>query len=266
MAATDFTRAAAAFTRQSRRYDMDDLANPILPSWRSRVYRHVSGFLEPGSHILELNSGTGIDARHFASLGHRVLATDASAGMVAQLLEKISGAGKGDAVQCVQLAFEDLDQLEGNFDYVFSNFGGLNCLEDLNKVVRHLPRLLKPGSYVTWVIMPPYCPWEWSWILKGSGKAFRRLRAQGTLAQVEGEPFIAYYHSFRDIKKSLGPRFFIRACEGLGSVSPPPSAYSFLSTFPNLSGSLIRLDERVGGIFPFSRWADHIIVTAQFRG
>ena len=56
---------------------------------REQVYAHVNNYLKPGSSILELNAGTGIDAVHFASLGHRVHATDLSSGMIKQIRDKM---------------------------------------------------------------------------------------------------------------------------------------------------------------------------------
>src|SRR5690606_26147913 len=101
-------------------------------------------FLKPGSRILEINAGTGIDALYFASKGHHVHATDLSDGMIAQIKRKAAFPEAQGRFTYQQLSFEALDQTtETGFDYVFSNFGGLNCTDDLRKVTRHLPPLLK---------------------------------------------------------------------------------------------------------------------------
>src|SRR5215831_16929809 len=78
-----------AFSRQSSHYDADDLQNPLLHDMRVQVYQHVSKFLNKPSRILELNSGTGIDALYFAQHGHLVHATDLSDGMIEQIKMKI---------------------------------------------------------------------------------------------------------------------------------------------------------------------------------
>jgi ubiquinone/menaquinone biosynthesis C-methylase UbiE len=255
----DTSRTTTAFSLQSARYDQDDLTNPVLQAWRQRVYRHVEGLIGPGSSILELNAGTGIDALYFASRGYRVHATDASEGMIAQLerkLERTQGR-----VTAQKVGYEDLDLVEGTFDCIFSNFGGLNCIQNLNRVTRHLPRLMNPGGVVVWVIMPPVCPWEWAWVLKGSRKAFRRLSSGGTVALVEGEPFISYYHSLKAVAAALGPGFTYLSSEGLGAVSPPPAAYRFIRRFPRLASRLESLDQKIGRHFPFNRWADHLVLT-----
>ncbi|HEU5291857.1 MAG TPA: methyltransferase domain-containing protein [Cyclobacteriaceae bacterium] len=253
-----------AFSKQAVHYDADDAANPILTSWRQQVYSHVNKFLSPSSFILELNAGTGIDAVHFAKQGHRVHAIDIAQGMLAQLQKKSAGL----SLTCERLSFEELHFLSvDSVDYVFSNFGGLNCTDDLSKVARYLPFIVKRGGYVTFVIMPPVSLWEWLWLFKGHGKkAFRRLNKDGVMAHLEGEYFQTYYHAVNDIKKGVGDRFKLIACEGLGIFSPPPSKPDFVSKHPMMYKILTALDKSLRNLFPFNRWADHTIVTFQYLG
>jgi ubiquinone/menaquinone biosynthesis C-methylase UbiE len=255
-----------AFSKQSCGYDRVDNVNIILRDLREQVYRHVAERMKPGSHILELNAGTGLDALHFVSRGHYVHATDISDGMIAQVREKIRINNLSEKLTCQRLSFEDLDEVAGkSFDYVFSNFGGLNCIQDLYRVTRHLPALLRPGGYVTWVIMPPVCPWELSWILKGQWKkAFRRFEKSGTLAHVEGEYFKTYYHPLKKIRSAFGPSFKLVRAEGLAALSPPPHRGDFPLGHPRVYKFLRKLDRFFGRKFPFNRWADHVVVTFRY--
>lgn len=255
-----------AFSKQSTHFDEDDFSNPILQEWRQRIYAHVDKFLKPDSKILELNAGTGIDAIRFAQQGHSVRATDLSSGMIARLREKILIDSLADKIIAQQVSFDKLDEVEGKFDYGFSNFGGLNCIDDLEKVTMYLPKLLNNGAYITWVIMPRISPWEWTWIFKGKFKAaFRRLNVNGTTARLEGESFTTFYHSLGKIKKSLGPAFKLINAEGLGVISPPPSAENFVKRFRTISNLLNRIDRATSKIPQLNRWGDHVIVTFQFR-
>lgn len=257
-----------AFSKQSAYYDATNNANPILTDLREQVYEHVALFMNPGSRILELNAGTGIDALHFAERGHTVLATDISDGMIAQIKKKISGYDHAGRLSCHQLSYDDLRLLEGQqFDYVFSNFGGLNCINDLYRVSRHLPSLLTPGAYVTWVIMPPVCPWELAGVLKGHGaKAFRRLRRQGTISHLEGEYFKTYYHTAPAARAALGSHFRLVKSEGLAALSPPPHHRTFPKRNRRLYSFLRSVDKLVRHSFPFNRWADHIVLTFRYVG
>jgi ubiquinone/menaquinone biosynthesis C-methylase UbiE len=255
-----------AFSKQSIHYDRDDFQNIIINEWREQVYHHVNQFLKPDDYLLELNAGTGIDALHFASSGIRTHATDLSDGMIREIENKIRSYSGSQLLTCQQLSYDQLDKLSGRkFDYVFSNFGGLNCIQDLTKVTRHLPNVLTNGAYVTWVIMPKVYLWELAGIFKGNKNAFRRLKRNGVIAHLEGEHFPTFYHSLSEIKKAFGTSFKFIQSEGLGSISPPPHRDDFAKNKPSLYSALRNLDQSVRHIPPFNRWADHIIVTFQHQ-
>lgn len=256
-----------AFSKQSAGYDTADEKSIILQDLRHQVYRHVERFLQPQSRLLELNAGTGIDAMYFVSSGHRVHATDVSDGMINQIQKKISIHSLSDRLSCQQVSYADLDQVaEEPFDYVFSNFGGLNCIRDLSMVTKNLGKLVKQGGYVTWVIMPPICPWELMWLIKGKMKqAFRRLAKGGVMAHVEGEYLRTYYHSLKQVRSAFGDAFRLIRVEGLAALSPPPHASEFPIKHPATYKLLRNIDGAACNTFPFNRWADHLIVTFQFK-
>jgi ubiquinone/menaquinone biosynthesis C-methylase UbiE len=256
------TLASRAFGLQAPHFDEIDRGNPVLQSWRKQIYAHVQSFLRPGAQVLELNSGTGIDALYFSSLGFRVHATDAAEGMIDIINDKILRF-HASGITCQQVDFRNLTEVARNdFDYIFSNFGGLNCIPDLSVVSRQLMDKLKPGGYVTWVIMPPFSPWELVWLLKGKWReATRRWNKKGAIAHVEGSYFQTYYHSLSDIRKAFGKSFELVRSEGLGVFSPPPSATDFYEHYPRLSRFLQRIDRSVKDHYPFTRWGDHIVVT-----
>jgi ubiquinone/menaquinone biosynthesis C-methylase UbiE len=256
-----------AFSRQSGNYDHEDEANIILQDMRKQVYSHLVKFLQPKSHILELNAGTGIDALHLISQGHTVHAIDISEGMIRQVEEKIEKFRLNEQLTCERLSYEDLDRLHGSrFDYVFSDFGGLNCIDDLSRVTAHLPKLLKPGAKVTWVVMPPVCPWELLAVFKGKpSHAFRRFHKNGVVAHLEGEYFKTYYHSLSKVKAAFGPSFSFLKSEGLAALSPQPHSVSLPTRYPHLYKNLRKADAFVRTTFPFNRWADHLIVTFAYN-
>lgn len=259
----NYTAVNRAFTAQSAHFDSDETGNVILAEWRQRIYRHVSEFLRPSNSILELNAGTGIDAVHFAGAGHLVTATDLSDGMIRQLEQKTLVT---PLLTVRQLSFEKLDVLAGQkFDFVFSNFGGLNCIAELTRVTGTLPALLLPKACLTFVIMPKVCPWEWLWIFKGRWKdAFRRFSRNGAEATIDGVRFRAYYHAPGEVQRALGPSFKLLRLESLGIFSPPPSALNFIRRFPHIHAALRRLDGWVQKRSPFNRCGDHVILTFQY--
>jgi ubiquinone/menaquinone biosynthesis C-methylase UbiE len=258
-------RVALAFSRKADEYDAcgDDHIN--LARMRRKVYDHVLRFLRPADRLLELNAGTGIDAAFFAGCGQLVHAIDIAPGMIDHITAKIDQLHLSDRLTVQTLSFTELDRVESApFDYVLSNFGGLNCIADLTLVTRHLARALRPGGSVTWVIMPPICPWEMALVLKGQIKiATRRWSRRGTLAHVEGVPFTTMYFTPRQVLDALGPNFRLLRLEGLSVFAPPADRVEFPRRFPRLYRALVNLDDALASRWPFNHWGDFFILTAQ---
>jgi SAM-dependent methyltransferase len=256
-----------AFSRQSEIFDRIDKENPILVWMRDRVRKHVLRYSKPGESLLELNAGTGLDAFYFSRLGFRVTATDNSDGMLAQMIFKNDQLPEGQRIVVKKLSYHDLDKLDSiKFDYIFSNFGGLNCTDRLVDIISRLPELLTQGGIATLVIMPRIAPWENLSILKGNKNAFRRWKTGGTPANVEGVKFLTYYYSVADVKSMLKKNFEILSVESLGSAVPPPSMIDFPLKFPALFKFLAKTEEKLGRFWPMNRWCDHFIITFRVRG
>ena len=130
---------------------------------REQVRNHALSYVQTGQRILELNAGTGIDAVFFANNGCRVHAIDISEGMLTRLRKKVDLLNLHDRITVQKCSLTELENInQSPFDFIFSNFGGLNCVPDLTLVTNSISRLLKPGGFVTIVIMPKICPWELS--------------------------------------------------------------------------------------------------------
>ncbi len=256
-----------AFTRQSEIYDDYDQNNPTLTWMRQQVRKHALRFLRKEDKILELNSGTGIDAEYFARLGFRIHCTDLSDGMIDKMKSKFSTGELADKVTVQQCSFTELDKVkEHRFDFIFSNFGGLNCVDDLKKVTKFFPQLLNQNGRVCLVILPPVCPWEIVQMFRGKfSLAFRRFHKDGVLANVEGIKFKTYYFSATDVMKSLGYNFKLLSVKSLGVFTPIPQMDKIPKSFPMLTKTLNKIDEMISGIYPLNRIGDHIIVTAEYK-
>ncbi|HTP09399.1 MAG TPA: class I SAM-dependent methyltransferase [Anaerolineae bacterium] len=258
-------RVALAFSRKADEYDAfgDDHLN--LARMRRKVYDHVLRFLQPADRLLELNAGTGIDAAFFARRGQIVHAIDIAPGMLDHLAAKIDQQKLSDRLTLQTLSFTELNRVEGApFDYILSNFGGLNCIDDLTLVTRHLSQVLRPGGIVTWVIMPRVCPWEMALLLKGKFKiATRRWSRHGTLTNVEGVRFITTYFTPHQVMTALGPNFRLQRLEGLSVFAPPADRVDFPRRFPRLYRMLVNIDDALAPHAPFNHWGDFLILTAQ---
>ena len=261
-----FENINKAFSKQSSAFDEYDKSNPILQWMRLQTHQHVMKYLQPGQKMLELNAGTGIDAVFFAQKEIYVHAIDIADGMLSELEKKIKILRLNDRVSFQKCSFTELHKIqEREFDYVFSNFGGLNCASDLSMVIDGLKPLLKPGARLTFVIMPSICPWEILSIFKGNLKmTFRRFKRNGVLSHLEGFYFNTYYYSPAKLIRLFGKDYHLIKLQGLGSISPPPYKDQFSSKFPGIYKFLTKAEEKVASKFPFNSWADHIILTMQY--
>ena len=256
---------AEAFSRQSSVFDNEYATNPVIIYKRKRVRQHVLSFLSPSSSILELNSGTGDDAIFFANQGHSVHATDISEGMQSELRKKVAAGELEDRITLEQRSFLQLDQLKekGPYDLVFSNFGGLNCSGELDKVLASLPSLLKPGGRVCLVIIPPFCLWESLLFFNGEFKlATRRFfKSKGAKANVEGKEFRCWYYSPAFVKKQMKPHFKLTGLEGLCTLVPPSYKDSFPKKHPSLFEFLKKTEDRFKSSWPWNSVGDYFIIS-----
>jgi len=262
MSTIDTTPAREAFSRQAPVFDAIDAANPLILWVRDRVRRASMRHITPGSTMLELNAGTGIDSVFFAGQGVRVLATDQAPGMVRELRSK---QRTGLPLDVVELSYHALPQLAGRtFDHVFSNFGGLNCTDRLADVLRDAHALLRPGGRMHLVIMPRTCPWELAWVLQGRFRdAFRRYRTDGAPAQVEDTAFPCHYHDAADVLRMLPPGYDVEHLQALSLCYPPPHAHALAGRWPRLLRVLERMEDALCMRRPFRSWGDHYLLIVK---
>jgi ubiquinone/menaquinone biosynthesis C-methylase UbiE len=259
--------AAAAFTKQSVIFDEIYSGNTIIQYKRERVRAHLLQYLSAGSSILELNSGTGEDAIWFAQHGYTVHATDISTGMQQQLRQKVNALQLQDKISTEEISYTQLENLKETktYDHIFSNFAGLNCTGELEKVLQSFHGLLKPGGFVTLVVLPGFCLWEFLLLFKGKFKtAFRRLfRSKGVTAHIEGEYFTCWYYNPGYIQQQLKNNFTLKHIEGLCTIVPPSYIEGFAEKHPRLYNFLKRKEERLKCTWPWKFIGDYYIISLE---
>jgi ubiquinone/menaquinone biosynthesis C-methylase UbiE len=257
--------ASTAFSSQSKIFDQIYSANTIITYKRTRVRQHVLGHLAPGSHILELNSGTGEDAIFFAQEGHHVHATDISTGMQQVLKQKT--ASYCNRISQEICSFTQLDRLKnkGPFDHIFSNFGGLNCTGELEKVLQSFDLLLKPGGKVTMVIIPKFCLWETLLVFKGKFKtAFRRFFSnKGRTAHIEGTYFKCWYYNPSFVIKTMQQSYKVLGVEGLCTIVPPSYIEGFAEKYPRTYKFLKAKEDKLKDKWPWVYIGDYFIISLE---
>lgn len=259
--------AAGAFSKQAPVFDELYSSDTIIQYKRKRVWEHTEKFLQPHSHILELNAGTGEDAIYFASKGHTVHATDISEGMQSMLINKVKARGLENKISHEICSFTELEllQQQGPYDHIFSNFAGLNCTGRLEKVLDSFQHLLKPGGHVTLVILPKFCLWEFLLLFKGKIKtAFRRFAGRkGARAHIEGEYFRCWYYNPSFVRKRMKVLFEVKHLEGLCTIVPPSYMQNFGEKHPKLYAKLVKKENRLKDKWPWKVTGDYYIITLQ---
>jgi len=260
-------KAANAFSKQSEIFDEIYSTNEIIRYKRERVRDHVKKYLKPERFILELNSGTGEDAVWFAKIGHSVHATDISPGMMNKLKEKVKINGLHSQISTELISFTELDRLfnKGPYDLIFSNFAGLNCTNELNKVLSSFSSLLKPKGVVTLVILPKFCLGEFLLLFRGKFKtAFRRFfNRNGKKAHIEGEYFKCWYYNPSYIRRHLKRDFELLSIEGLCTLVPPSYIENFAEKRPRLYEWLKKKENKWKEKWPWKYIGDYYIISLR---
>ncbi len=254
----------APFDYIARTYDEVFTDSPIGRAQRESVWRELDRCFRPGQRILELNCGTGVDAVHLAERGVEVLACDAAPRMIEVARRRLSSLSPGTRVEFRVLATERIGLLEreGPFDGAFSNFGGLNCIEDLGAVARDLARLLTPGATVLLCMLGRIAAWEIAWYL-GHGnprKALRRFQRGGTTGRLaEGVSVKVHYQPVRAVSRLFAPQFRLMRFFGVGVTVPPSYLGALAQRFPRALLTLKRVDGWVSGWPVLRSLGDHTV-------
>ncbi len=252
------------FSKISNEYERLEKTSSLINWMRNRVRNHLEKELKANSKILEINCGSGIDAVYLAKKEHQIYATDIAQGMIKYVNDKIKSNNLQNNLTCEQLSFTDLHKLKPlKFNHIFSNFGGLNCSseKELTEVFKSFNELLLPNGKITLVIMPKICIWEFLKIFKLNKTAFRRLRKNGVLANIEGQKVKTFYHSAKQIKNLLLENFTDFKIENICFVAPTGNRVNFPEKHPKLFNFLSSFDT-ISGKIPFLRgFGDYYIIT-----
>lgn len=230
----------AAFGALAASYDADFTHSALGRILRRRVWRRLGQNFKPGQYVLELACGTGEDAVWLAQQDIHVTATDGSNDMIRITREKASRRGLSDKIDARTLTLQAIAGGESpfskaSFDGAFSDFGGLNAIDDWRPLARNLACLLRPGGRLVLVPMGPFCPWEIGWHLAHGQlkKAFRRFNAPAQ-ARLGEKTIPIWYPTASQLRQAFRRWFKPVSVESLGLWLPPSYLGQLLMRWPRL--------------------------------
>lgn len=256
------------FDNAASTYDKDFTHSKIGMALRNSVRNYLDKVLKysPSLKILELNCGTGEDAVWFAQRGHKVIATDLSDEMAKLTSEKVRKLGLERMVDVFTCDARSIDQCDflSDFDLVFSNFGGLNCLNstELEKLSADLCNLLNPNGRFIAVVMPKYCMWESFYFLTkfDFNKMFRRNREDSLQVRVGDSYVETWYHSPAQFSRLFQMFFRKLTVKPIGIAIPPSYMEKSIGEKSNLMTPLNNIEDLFGSISSLSAVSDHFLI------
>jgi SAM-dependent methyltransferase len=254
------------FDASAKSYDETFTHSSIGKAQRARVYHWLKkvDFFKKQRKVFELNCGTGEDAQYFHQRGLEVVATDASPKMVEQSKQKAKSQ-----YQVYQLDLKHIseDKEAQGSDAVFSNFGGLNCLnpEELEQFFSDLSKLQSKGNLSAFVLMSKVCFMEdlYHFFTFRWSKLFRRNTSRPLAVNVDGERVMTYYYTPKEIREMLGEKYSLEIQKPIAFFLPP----SYLEPFFVKHNWILKVLNNLEGIFGalnfLSKYSDHYIIVAK---
>lgn len=260
------SHSSAAFDAIATHYDEMFTRSLIGQAQRRAVWDIARTYLSRAGSVLELNCGTGEDALFLADLGMEVLACDVSIAMI-DVARKKAALCSDLTIDFRVLAIEDLESLtsDDDFDAVFSNFSGLNCVADLRTVTGQLAKLMRTGARAVLCFSNKYCFWEIAWyVLHGQfRRAFRRWSSGPVSARIGEHAIEVRYPTISQLTSTFSPYFSVVAIHGVGMVVPPSYLEAWVRRIPGVIRAYEKFDKFVSHM-PFWRSiGDHCVLVLE---
>jgi hypothetical protein len=255
------------FDAHAATYDTDFSNTGIGIAQRNQVHQQIRRILNNNCHVLELNAGTGVDAIFISPLVFSLLCTDASEEMIKIIIKKIQSLNIQN-VQASALSIQDISKIKSTrFNVIFSNFGGLNCLNEneLKLLALDLYNLSEPSAKVCLVIMGKHCLWHN--ILRLFIPRFNHLKSRNSIRPISlnlsGTEVNTYFYSPKDIIQCMEKYFTVDSVTPIGFFVPPSYMNSFFERNKRWLHFLIILDHIAKHFSFLADYSDHFLI--QFR-
>jgi SAM-dependent methyltransferase len=258
-----------AFDSVAADYDGPRGNNALIQDMRNEMWRWLDATFAPGSRLIDIGCGTGLDAIRMAQLGHHVTATDWSPQMAQRTSDRAARLQLSDRVQVVPVGAQELHRLDGpgTYDGAYSDLGPLNCVPDLREVSRECARLLRPGGALVFTVIGRICPWEIAHYLRRRKWARVGVRFARGLVPVGMNKHTIWtrYYGPREFYRAFERHFSLAHYRGLCVFAPPPYLTSIREKYPASYERLWALDRRISGWPLLRATGDHFLIVMRKR-
>lgn len=252
-------------------YDSVFTRSAIGQFQRKNVWRYIENMIPElkGFEMLELNCGTGEDSVLFGEGGFNIVATDIGEEMLKITEKKAEQFSMQNKISSHYLDLDTFNEtlFDKKFDLVFSNFGGINCInpESLQTLMAKLPTILNPGGRFVGVVMPKFCAWETAFFLFRFqfGKAFRRFTAKEGFSDLHGPNLKTWYYHPSQLKAWSKQNFKLISLRPIGLALPPAYLERFFSVRKRWLVQLDKIEKKFSKSSLFSGVADNYIIDLQ---
>jgi ubiquinone/menaquinone biosynthesis C-methylase UbiE len=258
-----------AFDSVAPDYDGPRGNNTLIQDMRSEMWRILDATFAPGSRLIDLGCGTGLDAVRMARAGHRITATDWSQGMVERTRERAARADVATRVEPMAVGAHELSRVDGGgeFDGAYSNLGPLNCVPDLAEMAAQCARLLKPRAALVFSVIGRICPWEIGYYALKRNWPRVRVRFAPAMVPVGMNKRVVWtrYYTPREFYRAFERHFSLEHFRGLCVLAPPPYLTGVKEKHGRLYERLWRLERRAAGWPVLRNMGDHFVIVMRKR-
>jgi SAM-dependent methyltransferase len=258
-----------AFDSVAADYDGPRGNNTLIQDMRSEMWRMLDATFAPGSRLMDLGCGTGLDAVRMARVGHHVTATDWSQRMVDRTRQRAEHEQLADSVHAIAVGGHELSRIDGHaqFDGAYSNLGALNCIPNLAEMAEQCARLLKPRAALVFSVIGRICPWEIGYYALKRNWGRLRVRFAPAMVPVGMNKRVVWtrYYTPREFYAAFERQFILEHWRGLCVLAPPPYLTQMKEKHVRLYERLWRLDRRAAGWPVLRNMGDHFVMVMTKR-
>jgi SAM-dependent methyltransferase len=258
-----------AFDSVAADYDGPRGNNSLVQDMREEMWRLLDATFAPGTRLLDLGCGTGLDAVRLARAGHDIVATDWSPRMVERTSQRAEREQLKDRVQTLTVGSHELFRIEGcqQFDGAYSNLGALNCVPDLASVAAECRRLLKSDGRLVFAVIGRVCPWEIGYYTVKRNWARLKVRFAREMVPVGMNKRVVWtrYYTPGQFYAPFRQYFSLLECRALCLFAPPPYLTWVKERHRAWYERLWRIDRYAGGWPLLRSMGDHFVIVMQRR-